>query len=126
MFGHLNINSIRSKLELLSEQVKGNLDVFMISETKVNDSFPIGNFIIDSFSTPHSSDRDSNGGGIVREDIPSTLGGLYVEFNLRNENWLIYCSHNSHKNTASIHSLRNMPRHSAIAEDFAEGNLYLL
>ena len=82
MFGHLNINSIRSKLELLSEQVKGNLDIFMISETKVDDSFPIGNFIIDSFSTPHSSDRYSNGGGIVREDIPSTLGGLYVEFNL--------------------------------------------
>ena len=25
-FGHLNINSIRNKFELLSEQVKGNID----------------------------------------------------------------------------------------------------
>ena len=29
MFGHLNINSIKNKLELLVEQVKGNLDVLM-------------------------------------------------------------------------------------------------
>ena len=48
----------------------------MISETKIDDSFPVGNFIIEGFSTPYRLDHDSNGGGImlyVREDISSNL-----------------------------------------------------
>jgi len=46
----------------------------MISETKLDESFPKGNFLIDGFCKPYRLDRDSNGGGImlyVREDIPS-------------------------------------------------------
>ena len=39
VFAHLNINSIRNKFELLPEQVRGNVDVLMVSETKVDDSF---------------------------------------------------------------------------------------
>ena len=35
----------------------------MISETKINESFPNGNFIIEGFSTPYRLDRDSKGGG---------------------------------------------------------------
>ena len=31
---HIIINSIRNKLDLLSNQVKGNVDILMISETK--------------------------------------------------------------------------------------------
>ena len=49
VFGHLNTNSAHNKFELLSEQVK--IDVLIISETKVDDSFPIANFLIDGFST---------------------------------------------------------------------------
>ena len=48
----------------------------MMSETNIDESFPIGNFLIDGFSTPIRSDRDANGGGImlyVREDIPANL-----------------------------------------------------
>ena len=52
VFGHLNINLIRNKFELLSEQVRGKIDVLMNLETKVVDGFPIGNFLIDGFSTP--------------------------------------------------------------------------
>ena len=35
----------------------------MISETKIDESFPNGNFIIEGFSTPYMLDRDSKGGG---------------------------------------------------------------
>ena len=35
IFANLNINSIRNQFELLSEQIKGNLDVLMILETKI-------------------------------------------------------------------------------------------
>ena len=42
---HLNINSIRNKFEMLSDQIKGNIDVLLVSETKIDDSFTIGNFL---------------------------------------------------------------------------------
>ena len=32
IFGNLNINSLRSKFDLLCKQVKGSTDIFMISE----------------------------------------------------------------------------------------------
>ena len=65
VFAHININSIRNKFEFLSTQVKGNIDVLMVSETKIDNSFPVGNFVIDGFSTPYRLDRDSNGAGII-------------------------------------------------------------
>ena len=49
ILAHLNINSIRNKFELLSEQIKGNADVSMISETKIDDSFPVGQFLVEGF-----------------------------------------------------------------------------
>ena len=45
--GRLNINSIWHKLEFLKELIGINLDIFLISETKLNDTFPPGQFLID-------------------------------------------------------------------------------
>ena len=86
----------------------------MISETEIDDSFLIGNFLIDGFSTPYRSDRDFKVGGIIlflREDIPSSLlatenkpiEGLYVEFSLWNDKWLTNCFYNPHTNITSTH-----------------------
>ena len=52
IFAHVNINSIRSNFEELISQFKGTVDILMISETKIDDSFPIANFLIDYFSQP--------------------------------------------------------------------------
>ena len=41
---NLNITSFRNKFELLADIIKGNIDVFMISETKSVDSFLISKF----------------------------------------------------------------------------------
>ena len=63
-------------LEILSDQIKGNINVLLIPETKSDDSFSVGNFLMDGFSSPYRVDRDTMGGGIllyVREDIPSNL-----------------------------------------------------
>ena len=52
------------------------MDVLMVSETKIDNSFPVANFTIDGSRTSHLLDRDSNSGGImqyVREDISSNL-----------------------------------------------------
>ena len=54
----------------------GTADVLMNSETKIDNSFPIANFLIDSFNQPYVIDYNSSGSGItlyVREDIPSNL-----------------------------------------------------
>ena len=48
----------------------------MTTETKLDESFPIGHFFINGFSIPFRLDRDRNGGGIllyIRENIPSKL-----------------------------------------------------
>ena len=37
---------------MLLDQIKSNIDVLIVSETKIDDSFPIGNFLTDGFSTP--------------------------------------------------------------------------
>ena len=37
--GHLNINSIRNKFDYLAHQVRGKIDILMISETKLDESF---------------------------------------------------------------------------------------
>ena len=46
ILGHLNINSIRNKFNKLVDQIKGNVDIMVISETKLDDSFPNGQFKI--------------------------------------------------------------------------------
>ena len=45
----------------------------MISETKLDASFPNNQFTINGFTAPYRLDRNANGGGIllyIREDIP--------------------------------------------------------
>ena len=41
VFAHLNINSIRNKFEMLSDQIKGNIEVLLVSETKIDEVFPL-------------------------------------------------------------------------------------
>ena len=106
IFVHVNINSISNKFEELISQVKGTVDVLIISETKIGDSFPIANFLIHGFDQPYRIHRNSSGGGImlyVREDIPSRveslpIEGFYVELKLRSKNWLTNCSYNPNRN----------------------------
>ena len=93
----LNINSLRNKFDYLIKQITGNIGILMISETKLDSSFPTGQFLINGYSEPFRIDRNSQGGGImlyVREDIPPKLlgvetsptEGFYVEINLRKKN----------------------------------------
>ena len=61
---HINTNSIRNKFDMLASQVKGNADVVMISETKLDDTFPVDQFVLEGFSKPFRVDRNKNGGCI--------------------------------------------------------------
>ena len=58
VFAHLNINSTWNLFELLSKQMKGNIDLLITSGKKIDDSFPIENFLTNGFSSPHRLDLD--------------------------------------------------------------------
>ena len=47
----------------LSLIVKNNIDFLMISETKLEDSFPTAQFLLDGYSAPYRLGRNSKGGG---------------------------------------------------------------
>ena len=94
---NLNINSLRIKSNNLTRKITSNVEIFMISETKLDNSFPDGQFLIEGYSISYRIDRDYHGGGImlyVRADIPSKLlsteflpiEGFYVGINLQKKN----------------------------------------
>ena len=41
ILGHININSIRNKIGLLGDMIKDKIDILLVSETKINSSFPL-------------------------------------------------------------------------------------
>ena len=110
IIGHININSLRNKFELLTEMVRDKVDLLMISETKLDSSSPNAKSYMKSYSKPCRLDKNSKGGGIilyVREDISSKLTSFSCiehdkeyfldKLNLRKQKWLIICNYNPHK-----------------------------
>ena len=54
IIGHLNVNYLRNKFEMLEELIKDKI----ISEKKLDSSFPSGQFVIKDYSTPFRLDRN--------------------------------------------------------------------
>ena len=99
---------------MISHYVCGNIDIFIITETKLDKSFPSGQFLLHGYSEPFRLDRNQFGGGLlvfIREDIPCsilnikqlTIEALFNEINLRKKKWLLCCSYNPHKNLIVAH-----------------------
>ena len=99
IIGHLNINSIRNKFVLLQEIVESNLDIFLITESKIDDSFPNSQFSIPDYRL-FRKDRNVNGGGLllyVNQNIPGKIINSFVfefeilafEFSVANKKWLL-------------------------------------
>ena len=90
----------------------GKVDTLMVSETKIDKSFPFGQNKINGCNSPFRLNRNSNGGGIilfVQQNIPAKLSaseippieGLYVEIMQRKKQWLINCFYNPNKSMIS-------------------------
>ena len=92
--GHLNINSIKNKFESVWELIKDTFDILLVSESKLDSSFPDDQFSIPGYRIVRK-DHDRNGGGLllyINEDIPlkviqnlslpTTLEVLPIEINL--------------------------------------------
>ena len=65
ILGQININSIRNKFGLLFSLVSNNIDVLLISETKIDNTFPVSQFCVPGYSMPFRLDRTRNGGVIM-------------------------------------------------------------
>ena len=91
IIAHLNINSIRNKFEILKEVV-GKIDILLISETKLDDTFPLNQFVLEVFTPPYKLDKAKHGGGLMlfvsfskllpNVDPSGNIENIFVEINL--------------------------------------------
>ena len=116
IIGHININSIRYKFDILKPILTEVLDILMISETKLDDSFPEARFYIEGFRAPFRLDRNKHGGGIllyIRNNInailltdhvfPNDIEAFFTQIKVNTCKWLVCCSHNSNRINVSTH-----------------------
>ena len=102
VIGHINIYALENKFEPLVSLVKDKLDILLICETKIDDTFPKNQFHIEGYSTLFRRDRNSHGGGLIlylREDIsckqlkvwdlPEPIESIFIEMTIRTSKWLL-------------------------------------
>ena len=66
LIAYLNINSLRNKIIDLREIISYlQLDYFVLSETKINDSFPSAQSDMSGYEIRARRDRNGMGGGII-------------------------------------------------------------
>ena len=98
IIAQININSIQNKFETLVSLVTSDIDILMISETKIDESFPLSQFMIDVFSMPYRCDRNAHSGGILvycinniiakllkLENLPSRIEAIFIEVNIKSK-----------------------------------------
>ena len=77
-------------------------DILIITEKKLDNTFPTSQFYIEGFSMPYRLDKNRNGGGIfiyVRESIPTKIlikhnlpediERIFLEINFQKSQWLL-------------------------------------
>ena len=73
--------------------VGDKVDILLISETKIDDTFPASQFLMSGDSNVYRMDRNDKGGGTIL----FVRDNLCLELNLRKQKWLIFCCYNSNK-----------------------------
>ena len=114
VIAHLNINSLSPKFEPLTEMVKDSIDFLLVTESKLDDTFPMGQFQIEGFSRPIRLDRNRNGGGLIvftRDDLTCRelkprvlypeLECTFLEMRIRHNKWLVLVGYNPQKENIS-------------------------
>ena len=110
IIAHLNINFLDPKFEPLKDIIKDRVDILLVSETKIDESFPEGRFFIDGYREPVRLDRNKNGGGLlffIHDDLeckeikshklPKKTEGIFLKLTIRNTKWLIMGGYNPKK-----------------------------
>ena len=82
-----------NKFKQIKDIVMQCIDILVLTKTKLDDTFPTAELLVNGFSDPYRLDRNRNGEGVliyIRKHIPSKLldkhvfqydmEGLFVEF----------------------------------------------
>ena len=118
IIAYLNINSFPNKYDALNFFIPENIDIMIIGETKLDDSYPTTQFLIDGFSKPFRRDRDKFGGGtlcyvrkgllcmeLTKHTFPDDIEGLIIEINLRKSKWLLLSTYHPQAKMTPIISI---------------------
>ena len=62
---HLNINLLSNKFDQLKLIIKNKVDILVITETKLDSSFPDSQFFIDGFRQPYHLEINKHGGVLL-------------------------------------------------------------
>ena len=114
IIGQLNINFLEKKFEPLLKLVKDKIDILMVSETKIDDTYPLNQFNIDGYSQQFRLDRNRHGGGIIiyirdhlpckeikSYNLPDNVEGMFIDVKIGKTNWLLVGGYNPHKESIS-------------------------
>ena len=74
--GNLNINSLRYKFDQLKLLIADKIDILVLTEAKLDETFPSSQFTIEGYSMPYRLYRDKNEGGVliyIKENIGSKV-----------------------------------------------------
>ena len=81
IFATLNVNSFPNKFDFVKTIIQESIDILIITERKLDEIFPTGQFFIDGFTAPYRLDRNIQGGDVlvyIREDIPNKQLNCHV------------------------------------------------
>ena len=83
-------------MEPLKETIKDNIDITLVSEFKLDETFTASHFCIDGYSTRYTSRRYPF--KIIKfEPLDSTFKAFFAEINLMKTKWLLSCSYNTNR-----------------------------
>ena len=97
--GALNVNSLRNKIGAVQELITNNIDICLLSQTKIDESFPNQQF--NRYYKTFRRDRNKHGGGLLfylnenipcklinDQIIPSDIEMIMFEFLVKTREWL--------------------------------------
>ena len=61
VIGSIHINRIHKKFDSLVSMIKGVINILIITETKIDNSFPTQQYLIDDYASPFRLDRNKKG-----------------------------------------------------------------
>ena len=120
ILGHLNINSLRNKFESIADVIQGTSDIFLLSETKIDESFPDKQFRLKNYKI-FRKDRNRYRGGIMfyanqnlpckrlTTEIDNLTETIFLEVNVQSSSgylWVVTNHQVKTKNFSSVIYLR--------------------
>ena len=114
IIAQININFLEKKFEPLVSLVKEKVDILMVSETKLDDTFPFNQFEIEGYSQQFRLDRNCHGGGIIiyvrdhipckkinSHSLPRNVECMFIEITLGITTWLLVGGYNPKRENIS-------------------------